>query len=213
MLRTLTLPCFFLGAMLAGSSTTLCAQDADDVRNRRWFVDVKYGSLKPISVPSVSGRGKTRVVWYVMLKLTNKTGKARRLDLGARALTPQDKRNKEAAPGLYPEVVKAIAKVEKVKKLENVLSVSGNFDENATKRVVILFPNLTRLGNKVDVRVSGLTNTLFRAGNNVWREDTELSLKFHRIGDEDNIGDAKVIDKGKSWVTLSRKKLPRSQKP
>ncbi len=181
------------------------AQD-DSVEGRRWFIDVQYSKLKPISI-AAKGGGPRRVFWYVTLKLTNKTGKARTLDLSARALTPQVKRAPIAMPGLYPEVTSAIAKKERKKKLVNIFLASGELADGASKEIVILFPKLSRLANRIDVRVSGLTNTLYRAGKTVWREDTELSIKFHRIGDEYDVTRNQVRDMGKSWMTVSRKKV------
>lgn len=181
----------------------LHAQD-DDAANRRWFIDVGYKPLRPIAVRNGT---KQRIFWYVLLKLTNKTGQSRPFDLTARALTPQAKRQPIARPGLYPAVTEAIAKKHDIPGLENVLAVSGELGDGESKDIVIVFGSLSNLANKIDVRISGLTNTLYHEGQTVWREETELSIKFHRIGDEFDVTRNKIRDRGKSWVTLKRSKV------
>lgn len=187
-------------------ATPLVAQDDDDSkRGARWFIDVTYKKLAPITLRE--GRGRARTFWYVLLELKNKTGKDRKLDLTAHAKTPQVKRKPVARPGLYPNVTQAIAKRHKLKKLENLLNVEGTLGDGDKKHVVIVFPALSNLANKIDVRVSGLTNMLYQEGKTVWREDTELSIKFHRVGDEFDTTRNRIIDKGKSWITERRTKV------
>ena len=199
---------FLAGALVAGfatnASTGLRAQD-DDAQGKRWYLDVKYRKLAPVTMRGIGG--KQRVFWYTVLEVTNKTGAARPLDLVARALTPEDKKSPEAHPGLYPDVTALIAKKLKLPKLENVLAVSGSLEDGKSKQIVVVFPRLSNFAHFIHVRVAGLTNSVYIEGKDAWREKTELDLSFHRIGDEFDVAKNEVLDKGKSWVTVERKKI------
>lgn len=98
-----------LGLLASGlSQPTLQAQDGDSQQGKRWYLDVNYSKLAPLVMRSPTG--KQRVYWYTVLKITNKTGAARPLDLVARALTPEVKKSPSSRPGLYPEATAKIAK-------------------------------------------------------------------------------------------------------
>ena len=192
-------------AVTAFDATTLRAQD-ERPDGERWFIDVEYSKLRPITITE-GGRNRKRTFWYVVLKLTNKTGKDRTLDLDVRALTPQDKRNSVAKPGLYPNVVKAIAKKTRQKDLQNFMALESELADGASKSCVIVFSKLSKYANNIDVRVGGLTNTIYKEGKTTWRENTELSMRFYRMGDEYEVTRNKVYDKGKRWVTVKREKI------
>lgn len=185
-------------------ATTTRAQD-DDVQGKRWYLDVKYSTLAPITMRSETG--KDRVYWYTLLEVTNKTGTARPLDLIAHALTPEDKKNSMSRPGLYPDVTERLAKKHKKEGLENILALNGEIANGETKHIAIVFARISKLAHFIHVRVRGLTNSVYVEGKDAWRETTELQLAFHRIGDEYDVVNNPVIDKGKSWITIDRKKI------
>jgi hypothetical protein len=197
-----------LSALLAGLATAPAPAQAEvPEHGTRWFIDVNHGLLRPITLPGQVGTGSSRTFWYVVLKLTNKTGQAHKLDLTARSLIANVKQQPVAAAGLYADVTEAIGKKEKIEGLVNLLALSGELADNESKDAVVVFPDLSPLANHIDVRIGGLTNTLFQEGRTVWLEETELSIKFHRVGDEFNATSNKVLDKGRTWVTLKREKV------
>lgn len=57
------------------------------------------------------------------------------------------------------------------------------------------------------MRIGGLTNSVYIEGPDAWREKTEMQLAFHRVGDEFDVTRNPVFDKGKSWITVERKKI------
>ncbi|MCB9892069.1 MAG: hypothetical protein H6833_10515 [Planctomycetes bacterium] len=191
-------------AALATFGSFATAQDDD--HGRRWFLDVKYSNLEPLVIKSPVG-GKSRVYWYTVLDVTNKTGAARKLDLVARCLTPEDEKNSESLPGLHPEATQQIAKKLKKDDLENILAVSGELADGESKSIAIVFSRISNLAHFINVRVGGLTNSVYVEGKKSWREKTELQLAFHRVGDEFDVTHNPVFDKGKTWITIDRKEI------
>lgn len=192
-----------LGLALLFSATSLLAQED----GRTWRFSVKSGVLKPITLRDPVVPAKNRSYWYLTLEVSNDTGKSRRLALSARAETPDVKQKPLARPGLLPSVTKAIAKKEGLPKLENLLAASGRLPQGETRHFVVVFQDLSRLANHIDVRIAGFANTLYKAGKTVWREDTELSLRFHRIGDEFEVTRHEVRRRRPRWVTVKRSKI------
>ncbi|HMQ22976.1 MAG TPA: hypothetical protein PKE00_10840 [Planctomycetota bacterium] len=203
-LNRMTSKLFILGfvAVLAQAPAVI-AQDED--HGKRWYLDVKYSKLAPLVVTSAVG--KDRVYWYTILEVTNKTGAARKLDLVARALHPEDKKNSESLPGLHPEATQKIAKKVGKEDLVNILALSGEIGDGESKSVAVVFSRISDLAHFIHVRVGGLTNSVYVEGKKAWREKTEVQLAFHRVGDEFDVTKNEVFDKGKTWITVERSEI------
>ncbi|HHI78646.1 MAG TPA: hypothetical protein ENK02_01555 [Planctomycetes bacterium] len=194
-----SLSIFALPLLLAGS---LLAQDG----NRRWKFDVSYQKLKPISMRTGPSEDSYKTYWYVVLKVKNNTGASRKLNLAAWALTPQVRKQRISYAGLYPEVTEAISRRER-KKLTNLLEAPKSLGKGQSLDLVLILPNLSRYANDIDIRISGLASKIFKVGGHSWAEDTQLSIRFKRIGDEYEVTTHPILDQGKRWVTVSRKKV------
>ena len=188
-----------LPLLLAGS---LVAQDG----SRRWKLSTSYQKLRPISLRTGPSEDSYKTYWYVVLKVKNETGEERKLNLAAWALTPQVRKQKLSYAGLYPEVTEAISKREG-KKLVNLLAAPKSIGAGKSLDLVVILPNLSRYANDIDLRISGLASRIYRVGAHSWLEDTQLSIRFKRIGDEYDVTTHPIMDKGQSWVTVARKKV------
>ena len=173
----------------------------------RWRMSVKAGKLRAISVKDRGRHGRRKTFWYVILDVKNNTGKTRKLDLAARADVPQVKNKPSTSLGLYPEVTKAIARKERRRGLVNLFMASGDIDAGATRAIVVVFGRLSTRANHIDVRIRGLTNLLYRDGKSYFLENTELSLPYHRIGDEFDIRRQEVRQKRQRWITIGMTKV------
>jgi len=193
---------FFAAVLIPGSALRSQAEDGT-----RWRMTVTPGKLKPISIADKLRKGVSKTYWYVILKVENKTGKARELTLTGKGLTPQLKDNPVTIPGFYPSVTKAIAKQERQKDLVNLFEANGSLEDGASKTIVVIFGNLSPLTNTLDLRIKGLANTLYKEGAKVFFEDTELSIRFQRVGDEFDVTREKVYTKGKRWVVVKTDKI------
>ncbi|MEZ5989136.1 MAG: hypothetical protein R3F30_08440 [Planctomycetota bacterium] len=199
MIRPLSL--LVLAAALAPSIASAQAEDGT-----KWRMTVTPGKLKPITIPDRIRTGDAKTYWYTVLEIKNETGKERNLGLAAKGLT-EVKKSPVILPGLYPEVTKAIQQRERDKDIVNLFEASGEIGDGETKKVLVLFANLDTEVNLLDLRVKGLANTLYKEGSKVYYEDTELSVKFHRIGDEYEVTRQRVEIKEKRWVEVERKKV------
>ena len=77
----------------------------------------------------------------------------------------------------------------------------------ATRAIVVVFGRLSTRANHIDVRIRGLTNLLYRDGKSYFLENTELSLPYHRIGDEFDIRRQEVRQKRQRWITIGMTKV------
>ncbi len=203
MSRTATLSTILFSALLI--PTAALRSQAED--GTRWRMTVSPGKLKAISITDKLRKGVSKTYWYVILKVENKTGKTRDLSLSAKGMTPQLKDNPVTIPGFFPSVTKAIAKQERENNLINFFEANGKIADGAKKTVVVIFGSLSPLTNTLDLRVKGLANTLYKEGAKVYSEDTELSIRFQRVGDEFDVTREKIYTKGKRWVVVSSKKI------
>jgi len=192
----------FAAVLIPGSALPSQAEDGT-----RWRMTVTPGKLKPISIADKLRKGVSKTYWYVILKVENKTGKDRELSLSGKGLTPQLKNNPITVPGFYPSVTKAIAKQEREKNLINLFEANGKLDDGASKTIVVVFGNLSPLTNTLDLRIKGMANTLYKEGAKVFSEETELSIRFQRVGDEFDVTREKVYTKSKRWVVVNTKKV------
>jgi len=201
--RTAIFSSLLLTALMV-PSTVLPAQAEDGTR---WRMTVTAGKLKPISIADRLRKGVSKTYWYTILKVENKTGKTRDLTLAAKGLTPQLKKNPVTNPGFFPSVTKAIAKQEREKNLINLFEANGKIEDGSSKTIVVIFGDLSPLTNTLDLRIKGLANTLYKEGAKVYFEDTELSIRFQRVGDQFDVTREKVYTKGKRWVTVKTQKI------
>ena len=95
-----------------------------------------------------------------------------------------------------------IAKRER-RPLENMLSAKGSIGDGEKKTFVVVWANLPRTANYINLRINGLANSLYKKGKSTWIENTEASVRFHRLGDEYDVTRSTVRVVGTSFETVS----------
>ncbi len=164
----------------------------------RWSLDVTSGKLKPISLKT--GYNSWHTWWYVVVTIKNDTGAARPLNLLARAETDT---KKTARAVFRPKVRRAIEKKEG-RKLANLISLRGNLEDGKSVDAVIIFEDLDRLADRIDVCIQGLSAYIYRDGLKVYKEVREYVIPFIRRGDEFEVYRNPVKKLIPRWVVVSR---------
>ncbi len=167
----------------------------------RWSLDVTSGKLKPISLKT--GYDSWHTWWYVVVTIKNDTGAARPLNLLARAETDTKKISRAV---FRPMVRRAIEKKEG-KKLANLISLRGNLENGKSVDAVIIFGDLDRLADRIDIHIQGLSAYIYRDGLKVYKEIREYVIPFLRRGDEYEVYRNPVKKLIPRWVVVTRERF------
>ena len=183
----------------------------------RWELETTYDTLKAVSVPDPARPGASRSLWYLTLKITNKSGAARPLNLGAKMLTTI-KNQAPVMPVIAPELKEILKARHPGKEFKNVLEATGTLADKESLDLVVVFgqravgdekgEGIPPEADKLTLRLSGFCASVFRVGASTWKEVRELSINFHRMGDEYQVTINPVRKLGHEWVTISKTQMP-----
>ncbi len=167
----------------------------------RWYFDVEYGKLKPISLKT--GLHEWHTWWYIILTVKNNTDAPRPLNLLARAETD----TKKTARAVFRPMVRRAIEKKEGKKLANLISLRGTLEDGKSIDCVIILEDLDPLADRIDIRIQGLSAYVYREVKTVYKEIREFVIPMLRQGDEFEVFRNPVKKLFPRWEVVKKEKL------
>jgi hypothetical protein len=166
----------------------------------RYTLDCQAGKVGTVTTKGVEGPG---TYGYMVITVTNTTGKEVPLSLGAWADTNIPGRKYR---GSNDPVVKAMVERITGKSYKTLEESRGKLADKASVEVLITFGKLAPTVGTLTVNVTGLVDRVFRDHGKTWVEDRALVFTLARPGDEFERQNDVVKVTGKRWKVLAEAK-------
>ena len=166
----------------------------------RYTLDCQAGKVGTVTTKGVEGPG---TYGYMVITVTNNSGKEVKLSLGAWADTDVPGRKYR---GSNDPVVKAMVERITGKSYKTLEESRGVLADKASVEVLITFGKLDPSVDTLTVNVTGLVDRVFRDHGKTWVEDRALVFTLSRPGDEFERQNDVVKLTSKRWKVLAEAK-------
>jgi hypothetical protein len=181
-------------AVVLGSAAA--AALAEGTTSLRW--ELGFKNETPAWVRVQTSAESTKISWYMLYTVENKTGAARKPAVRAVLVTDT---GKTFGDNLDALTTKAVKKAKDLKDLANANDLRKGIDDGKKVDCIATFGDVDKYAKKIELRVYGLMDPVTMVKGKVVEEIKVWQVKYERKGDEFGRTEDEWKAVSSGWVT------------